>query len=116
MFSSSSRYSNIEDAQMELKVKRQFKRKLDNGEGKDKETVTVNYKKRRFIPIEQNIQVTNEIFVRDGDRLDNLTAKYLGNPELFWQICDINENVMHPLDLTDKPGRRIKIGYYTFGQ
>jgi len=101
---------------MELKVTKHSKKVLaGGGNGKDKETMTVNYKRRRFIPIEQNIQITNEIFIRDGDRLDNITAKYLGDPELFWQICDINENVMHPLDLTDGPGRRIKIGYYAFG-
>ena len=125
MFSSTSRYADIENAQLEIKIRNGRNRKFgqiyggrtqnrrSNNDGE--EIITINYKRRRFIPIEQNIQVTSEISVKDGDRLDNLTARFLGNPEQFWQVCDINDNVMHPLDLTAKPGRRIRIGYYIIG-
>jgi hypothetical protein len=27
---------------------------------------------------------------RGGDRLDNLAAKYLNDPTLFWKLCDTN--------------------------
>ena len=43
-----------------------------------------------------------------GDRLDNITAQYLGDPEQFWRICDAN-NVLAPNELTDTLGRIIRI-------
>jgi hypothetical protein len=43
-----------------------------------------------------------------GDRLDNLAGKYLGDPQLFWRICDAN-NVLRPTELTDKIGRLVRI-------
>ena len=35
-----------------------------------------------------------------GDRLDNIAARYLGDPEQFWRICDAN-GAMRPDELTD---------------
>jgi hypothetical protein len=53
--------------------------------------------------------------VEDGDRLDNVTAKYLGDPEQFWQVCDVND-AMKPDELTEEIGRRLKIAMPTGGQ
>ena len=36
----------------------------------------------------------------DGDRLDNVSAQYLGDPEQFWRLCDAN-NAMEPEELTE---------------
>ena len=41
--------------------------------------------------------------VVDGDRIDNLAAKYLGDPMLYWMICDAN-GVTDP-GLADGTGR-----------
>ena len=38
-----------------------------------------------------------------GDRLDNITAKYLGDPEQFWRMCDAN-GAMRPEELTETIG------------
>jgi nucleoid-associated protein YgaU len=46
--------------------------------------------------------------VTQGERLDNITARYLGDPEQFWQICDAN-NEMRPDDLTKEIGSIIRI-------
>jgi len=46
--------------------------------------------------------------VTQSDRLDNLAARYLGDPELFWRICDANAATV-PDDLTDTIGERILI-------
>jgi len=35
----------------------------------------------------------------DGDRIDILTYRYLGDPTLWWMICDFND-IAFPLDLT----------------
>ena len=37
--------------------------------------------------------------VKEGDRLDNIAAHYLGDPEQFWRLCDANE-AMQPDELT----------------
>jgi hypothetical protein len=46
--------------------------------------------------------------VTQGERLDNIAAQYLGDPEQFWRICDANA-VLRPDELTDTTGRRIRI-------
>jgi len=49
-----------------------------------------------------------EHVVRQHERLDNITARYLGDPELFWRICDANR-AMRPEELTEAIGRRLRI-------
>jgi len=46
--------------------------------------------------------------VVDGDRLDLLAHRYLGDPELSWRICDANA-VLRPGELIAERGRRIAI-------
>jgi hypothetical protein len=45
--------------------------------------------------------------VAQGDRLDNVTARYLGDPAQFWRVCDAN-NVLRPDEL-EETGRAIAI-------
>lgn len=68
----------------------------------------VVYLKRRFLPAISKALVLTEFVVSEGDRLDNITAKHLGDPEQFWRICDSNDP-MNPDDLTAEIGRRLKI-------
>jgi hypothetical protein len=53
--------------------------------------------------------------VEEGDRLDNVTARYLGDPEQFWQLCDAND-AMVPDELTEEIGRRLKVAMPNGGQ
>lgn len=69
---------------------------------------TVRYLKRRFLPQPEGFSVIAEHAVEDGERLDNITAKYLGDPEIFWRVADANR-AMRPEDLTTPVGRRLKI-------
>lgn len=69
---------------------------------------TVVYIERRFIPQPDRFSLLQEHTVTDGERLDNITAHYLGDPEQFWQICDANA-AMLPDSLTEVIGRRIRI-------
>lgn len=69
---------------------------------------TVAYKRRRFLPQGADLATLAEVTVTPGDRLDNLTARSLGDPEQFWQICDAND-AMHPAGLTEEPGRRLRV-------
>jgi nucleoid-associated protein YgaU len=51
---------------------------------------TVVYLKRRFIPPVERFVALQQHAVVEGDRLDNLAARYLGDPEQYWRICDAN--------------------------
>ena len=64
--------------------------------------------KRRFVPPPERFELLQEHVVTEGNRLDNITARYLGDPEQFWRICDAN-GVMYPDELTETIGRRIRI-------
>jgi hypothetical protein len=68
----------------------------------------VVYLKRRFVPPPERFALLQEHFVAQGDRLDNITARYIGDPERFWQICDANR-AMQPDDLTETLGRALRI-------
>lgn len=68
----------------------------------------IAYLKRRFVPAPERFSLLQEHFVVEGDRLDNLTARYLGDPQQYWRICDANA-AMNPPDLTAEIGRRLKI-------
>jgi hypothetical protein len=69
---------------------------------------TVVYLRRRFVPPPQRFTLLLEHTVTEGDRLDNITARYLGDPEQFWRLCDAN-GVLRADELTDAVGRRIRI-------
>jgi hypothetical protein len=43
----------------------------------------------------------------ETDRLDNLATKYLGNPSMWWEIMDINPEILDPLTIT--PGTQLRI-------
>ena len=43
-----------------------------------------------------------------GERLDNIAAQYLGDPEQFWRLCDAN-GALRPGELTETVGRRLRI-------
>ena len=95
MFDSTSRYFNSKIAIVEV----------SNGDGT---TRTVRYVQRRVIPPPDSGLTVIEHTVTEGDRLDNIAARYLGDPTEFWLLCDAN-NVLKPNDLTGTIGRVIKI-------
>ena len=67
----------------------------------------IAYVRRRFLPREKDIQRLAEVSTTEGDRLDLLAARTLGDAEQFWRICDAND-VMNPFDLV-RPGALLKI-------
>ena len=90
-FPPTSRYYGIETATMETK----------DGE-------SIVYLRRRFVPQPERFSLLQQHTVTEGDRLDNITNQYLGDPEQFWQLCDAN-NVLHPEELTESIGFKIQI-------
>jgi len=68
----------------------------------------VSYLSRRIIPPSSVYTQTQKYSVVAGDRLDNLAARFLGDPILFWMIADAN-GVEDANELTAEPGRVILI-------
>ncbi|MDX2216067.1 MAG: hypothetical protein SFY66_22570 [Oculatellaceae cyanobacterium bins.114] len=66
------------------------------------------YLRRRFVPPPERFSLLVEHSVVEGDRLDNLAAQYLGDPEQFWRIADANV-ALRPEELTETIGRRLRI-------
>jgi hypothetical protein len=75
---------------------------LETADGK-----IVVYLRRRFVPPPERFALLAEHKVTQGDRLDNVTAQYLGDPEQFWRVCDANR-AMWPDDLM-VIGERLRI-------
>jgi nucleoid-associated protein YgaU len=43
----------------------------------------------------------------ETDRLDNLSLRYLGKPNLWWRIADINPELVDPFSI--EPGTPLRI-------
>ena len=69
---------------------------------------TIVYVTRRFVPAPERFAVVQEHAVAQGDRLDNIAAQYLGDPEQFWRLCDANA-ALRPQELTETIGQLILI-------
>lgn len=91
MFDHNSRYFDIETVE------------LKTADGR-----TVKYKRRRFLPSGEDKQTLAEVVVTEGDRLDLITSRAIGDPEQFWKVADAN-NAMNPFRLTTELGRILKI-------
>jgi len=72
------------------------------------ETRSIRFVERRLPQASEEGVTLLEHTVEEGDRLDNLTAKYLGDPLQFWRLADANL-ALRPESLTDTPGRQVKI-------
>jgi hypothetical protein len=68
----------------------------------------VSYKRRRFLPRGEDMTTLVEITTSEGDRLDLMAARTLGDPEQFWRICDAND-AMNPFELAAEPNHVLKI-------
>jgi hypothetical protein len=68
----------------------------------------IAYLLRRFVPPPERLQLLQQHTVIQGDRLDNLAAQYLGDPTLFWRLCDANR-AMRPWELVETVGRKLRI-------
>jgi hypothetical protein len=83
---------------------------LPTAEGALPDGRRVAYKRRRFLPRSEEMELLVEATVTQGDRLDQISAKTLGDPEYFWRICDAND-AMNPFDLVGESeiGRKLRV-------
>jgi len=68
----------------------------------------VRYVRRRFIPPASSFALLNRYRVVQGDRVDVLGARLLGDPLAYWRLCDANE-ALDPDDVTAVPGAFIRV-------
>jgi hypothetical protein len=68
----------------------------------------VAYLRRRFVPPPERFALLQEHTVTEGERLDHIAAKYFGDSEQFWRLCDAN-GAVQPNELIEPVGRRIRI-------
>jgi hypothetical protein len=97
MIGKKSRYANVEIAQWT-----------------DPSGRKVPYLRRRFLPSSKNVIVMSTHSVVGGDRLDLVTARKMGDPELFWRVADAND-AMRPDELTEEVGRLLVVPMPTEG-
>lgn len=88
MFFRGSRYETVPDAEWQA------------ADGR-----VLRYKRRRVIP---ETPAPLGIVVRPGDRPDLVAYRALGDPELFWMLCDANRQ-RRPARLTATPGATIGV-------
>ena len=90
MFEPDSRYADLEDAVLVTRDGRE-----------------VAYKTRRFLPHGAALPLLVEVTLREGEQLDLLTARTLGEATQWWRVADAN-NAMNPADLHE-PGRTVRV-------
>ena len=91
VFPANSRYQNTETRQLVLP-----------------DGSTILYLARRFLPPLGSLAIMQKYTVVQGDRVDNIAAQFIGDPEQFWRLCDANP-VLRAEELTETIGRRIAI-------
>jgi nucleoid-associated protein YgaU len=71
---------------------------------------SISYLARRIVPQPgaPNYATVAQHTVAQGDRLDLIAAKYLGDPLMFWLICDAN-GAIRPESLIATPGAVLAI-------
>jgi hypothetical protein len=71
---------------------------------------SITYLKPRIVPQSgaRSYATVAQHTVKQGDRLDLLAANYLGDPLVFWLLCDAN-GAIRPASLVEAPGRVLNI-------
>jgi hypothetical protein len=72
------------------------------------EGTVVRYLQRRIIPQPEQYATLRQYVTVQGDRIDNIANGQLGDPLLYWILCDANA-AMDPEALTEAPGTVLRI-------
>jgi hypothetical protein len=68
---------------------------------------SVVYLQRRFVPQAGAFAVLQQHTVQQGERLDNMAASLMGDPLLYWRICDAN-GALRPEEM-EVPGLTLNV-------
>jgi hypothetical protein len=64
--------------------------------------------RRRVVPRPERLATIGTHVVADRERSDSVAASALGDPELYWRLCDGNREVRAE-DLVAEVGRRLRV-------
>ncbi len=67
----------------------------------------ITYLARRFAPPPEAFATQGYRRIAQGDRLDRISARTIGNPEAFWMHCDSNRAIW-PEEL-EQTGRELRL-------
>lgn len=72
--------------------------------------IEVRYVLRRFCPRGEDLPILAEVVVQEGDRLDLVAHRTIGDALQFWRVCDAN-NAMNPCDVLepDRIGEFVRV-------
>ncbi len=73
-----------------------------------KDGTVVRYLQRRIIPQPDQFATMRQYVTIEGDRIDNIANAQLGDPLLYWIICDANA-AGDPDALAAEPGKALRI-------
>lgn len=68
----------------------------------------VVYVQRRLRPRYRDLQPVADLPLSEGDRLDLMATRVIGDPLRWWQIADSNDP-LNPDDLTAQPGSTVHV-------
>jgi hypothetical protein len=91
MFDQRSRYRDTENAE----------HVTDSGQ-------VIIYRRRRILPRVEDMQMRGAVAVIPSERLDHLSARTLGDPLQYWQLCDANP-VMNPAEMLEDASHSIQV-------
>ena len=69
---------------------------------------TLAYLGRTLLPLPNSLKQQSIYTIQAGDRLDNVAAKLLGDPLLYWMLLEAN-GISDPATLCAVPGRKIVV-------
>jgi hypothetical protein len=102
MFAAQSRYAGLPVAELAAT-------------GADGEPRPQRYVTRRLVPRQDCATPLQTHVVMQGERLDTIAARYLGDPTQFWRVCDAN-GASRPGELVQTPGRTLSITLSGIGE
>lgn len=68
----------------------------------------VPYVERRLLPDPEAAPLLAEATVADGERLDQIAGRTLGDSTQWWRVADASR-AMDPTELTEEPGEKLRV-------
>lgn len=68
----------------------------------------IPYVERRFLPEAEELPLLAETRAAEGERLDQVAGRTLGDTTQWWRIADAS-NAVQPPELTAEPGTKLRV-------
>ena len=82
--------------------------KLENRVHTAADGTEVPYVERRLLPDPEEVPLLAEAVVADGERLDQIAGRTLGDSTQWWRVADASR-AMDPEELVEEPGEKLRV-------